>query len=185
MRQVRRGVFETNSSSSHSISFASKLNKCDYSQLKPDDEGFIWCYLEEFGWGYYGDYPLNSAILKLDYLVTQIYCQLYIEDDEDFREEIMNSSDFKMLEEDIVTTLKKNGIKVKGIKVAADGTGRVDHQSICFIKNILPDGCETYSDFIFNPAYSLIITDDCSAYSNLIIGNEAITDEVVIKEIGW
>lgn len=180
MRQIRRGVFETNSSSSHSISFASKLNKCDYSQLKPDDEGFIWCYLEEFGWGYYGDYPLNSAILKLDYLVTQIFCQLYIEEDEDFKEEIMNSSDFKMLEEDIVTTLKKNGIEIKGIKVTADRTSRIDHQSVCPIKDILPDSCETYSDFIFNPAYSLIITDDCCDPEDSLSD-----DESLVKEIGW
>lgn len=180
MRQIRRGVFETNSSSSHSISFASKLNGCDYSQLKPDSEGFIWCYLEEFGWGYYGDYPLNSAILKLDYLVTQIYCQLYIEDGEDFKEEIMNSRDFKMLEEDVVTTLKENGIVAEGIKIAADGTSRVDHQSVCPIRDILPESCETYSDFIFNPAYSLIITDDSYSPSDFISD-----DETFVKEIGW
>lgn len=72
MKQIRRNVFETNSSSSHAISFSNSKHNLDYTQLVPDNDGVIHCRFDEFGWGYCGEDETNSAQIKLNYLVTQI-----------------------------------------------------------------------------------------------------------------
>ena len=72
MKQIRRNVFETNSSSSHAISFSSSNHNLDYTQLVPDIDGVIHTWFDEFGWGYYGYADTNSAQVKLSYLITQI-----------------------------------------------------------------------------------------------------------------
>lgn len=168
MRQVRRNVFETNSSSSHAISFSDSKHTFDYTQLVPDSDGVIHCWFDEFGWGYYGEDETNSAQIKLNYLVTQICetndcprpwcCKEY--ELQEAAEAVMETDDFKMLEEDIISTLKEHGIPAEKIVVEANQKGYVDHQSVCGIRALLPDGCETYSDFVFDKGYNLIIEND-------------------------
>ena len=118
MKQIRRNVFETNSSSSHAISFSNSKHTLDYTQLVPDSDGVIHCWFDEFGWGYYGEDETNSAQIKLNYLVTQICetngcprpwcCKEY--ELQEAAEAVMETDDFKMLEEDIISTLKEHGI---------------------------------------------------------------------------
>ena len=172
MKQIRRNVFETNSSSSHAISFSNSKHTLDYTQLVPDSDGVIHCWFDEFGWGYFGEDETNSAQIKLNYLVTQIYetndcprlwcCERY--EIQEAVESVMETDDFKMLEEDIIHTLREHDINAKKIVVDAEREGYVDHQSVCAIKNILPDECGTYSDFVFDKGYDLLITND-NAYS--------------------
>ena len=171
MKQIRRNVFETNSSSSHAISFSNSKHNLDYTQLVPDINGVIHCHFDQFGWWYSGK-DTNSAEVKLNYLITQICetndcirpwcCKEY--ELQETAETVMETDDFKMLEEDIVHTLKEQGINVKKIIVDSDREGYVDHQSVCAIRNILPDECGTYSDFVFDKGYDLLITND-NAYS--------------------
>lgn len=168
MRQVRRNVFETNSSSSHAISFSNSKHNLDYTQLVPDSDGVIHCWFDEFGWGYYGEDETNSAQIKLNYLVTQICetndcprpwcCKEY--ELQEAAESVMETDDFKMLEEDIIHTLKEQGINAKKIVVDSEQEGYVDHQSVCAIRNFLPDECGTYSDFVFDKGYDLLIAND-------------------------
>lgn len=168
MKQIRRNVFETNSSSSHAISFSSSNHNLDYTQLVPDIDGVIHCWFDEFGWGYYGEDETNSAQIKLDYLVTQICetndcprpwcCKEY--ELQEAAEAVMETDDFKMLEEDIISTLKEHGIPAEKIVVEANQEGYVDHQSVCGIRALLPDGCKTYSDFVFDKGYDLLIAND-------------------------
>ena len=172
MKQIRRNVFETNSSSSHAISFSNSKHTLDYTQLVPDINGVIHCHFDEFGWGYYGFGDTNSAEVKLNYLITQICatndcprpwcCKEY--EIQEAADAVMETDDFKMLEEDIVHTLKEHGINSKKIVVDSKQEGYVDHQSVCAIRNILPDECGTYSDFVFDKGYDLLITND-NAYS--------------------
>lgn len=172
MKQIRRNVFETNSSSSHAISFNNSKHTLDYTQLVPDINGVIHCHFDEFGWGYYGFGDTNSAEVKLNYLITQICatndcprpwcCKEY--EIQEAADAVMETDDFKMLEEDIVHTLKEHGINSKKIVVDSKQEGYVDHQSVCAIRNILPDECRTYSDFVFDKGYDLLITND-NAYS--------------------
>ena len=172
MKQIRRNVFETNSSSSHAISFSNSNHNLDYTQLVPDINGVIHCHFAQFGWWYSGEGDTNSAKVKLNYLITQICetndcirpwcCEKY--EIQETAESVMETDDFKMLEEDIVHTLKEQGINAKKIVVDSDREGYVDHQSVCAIRNILPDECGTYSDFVFDKGYDLLITND-NAYS--------------------
>lgn len=168
MKQVRRNVFETNSSSSHAISFSSSNHNLDYTQLVPDIDGVIHTWFDEFGWGYHGEDETNSAQIKLDYLVTQICetndcprpwgCGEY--ELQESADAVMETDDFKMLEEDIISTLKQQGINVEKIVVEGTKEGYVDHQSVCAIRNVLPDECGTYSDFVFDRGYDLLIAND-------------------------
>lgn len=168
MKQIRRNVFETNSSSSHAISFSNSKHTLDYTQLVPDIYGVIHTWFDEFGWGYYGYADTNSAQVKLSYLITQICetndcprpwcCKEY--ELQEAAEAVMETDDFKMLEEDIISTLKEHGIPAEKIVVEANQEGYVDHQSVCGIRALLPDGCETYSDFVFDKGYDLLIAND-------------------------
>ena len=168
MKQIRRNVFETNSSSSHAISFSNSKHTLDYTQLVPDSDGVIHCWFDEFGWGYCGEDETNSAQIKLNYLVTQICetndcprpwcCKEY--ELQEAAEAVMETDDFKMIEEDIISTLKEHGIPAEKIVVEANQEGYVDHQSVCGIRALLPDGCETYSDFVFDKGYDLLIAND-------------------------
>lgn len=168
MKQIRRNVFETNSSSSHAISFSNSNHNLDYTQLVPDNDGVIHCHFDEFGWWYSGEGDTNSAKVKLNYLITQICatndcirpwcCKKY--EIQEAAESVMETDDFKMLEEDIIHTLKEQSINAKKIVVDSDREGYVDHQSVCAIRNILPDECGTYSDFVFDKGYDLLITND-------------------------
>lgn len=168
MKQIRRNVFETNSSSSHAISFSNSKHTLDYTQLVPDSDGVIHCWFDEFGWGYCGEDETNSAQIKLNYLATQICetndcprpwcCKEY--ELQEAAEAVMETDDFKMIEEDIISTLKEHGIPAEKIVVEANQEGYVDHQSVCGIRALLPDGCEAYSDFVFDKGYDLLIAND-------------------------
>ena len=190
MRQVRRNVFETNSSSSHAISFSHSGHNLDYTQLVPDNNGIIHCCFDEFGWGYYGFEDTNSAKVKLNYLITQICetndcprpwcCRGY--ELQEAVDAVMETDDFKELEDDIVSTLKQNGVNAEKLVVEATQEGYVDHQSVTGIKNILQDDCSTYSDFIFDKGYNLLIENDNSwDEEDFRIGNNS--DAYIVKSL--
>ena len=189
MKQIRRNVFETNSSSSHSISFSNSKHNLDYTQLVPDNDGVIHCSFDEFGWGYYGFRDTNSAEVKLSYLITQICetndcprpwcCKEY--EIQEAADAVMETDDFKMLEEDIVHTLKEHGINSKKIVVDSKQEGYVDHQSVCAIRNILPDECGTYSDFVFDKGYDLLITNDNAYSEDDLLEVAQNNDSIIVK----
>lgn len=189
MKQIRRNVFETNSSSSHAISFSSSNHNLDYTQLVPDIYGVIHIWFDEFGWGYYGYADTNSAQVKLSYLITQICetndcprpwcCKEY--ELQEAAEAVMETDDFKMLEEDIISTLKEHGIPAEKIVVDAEREGYVDHQSVCAIRNILPDECGTYSDFVFDKGYDLLITNDNAYFEDELMEIVQNNDSTIVK----
>ena len=189
MKQIRRNVFETNSSSSHAISFSNSKHTLDYTQLIPDIYGVIHTWFDEFDWGYYGYADTNSAQVKLSYLITQICetndcprpwcCKEY--ELQEAAEAVMETDDFKMLEEDIISTLKEHGIPAEKIIVEANQEGYVDHQSVCAIRNILPDECGTYSDFVFDKGYDLLITNDNAYSEDDLLETAQNNDSIIVK----
>ena len=66
MKKIRKGTFETNSSSMHSLVVVGekKINK---EQLKIDEDGFIEVETDEYTWGYF---ILETAQEKLNYIVA-------------------------------------------------------------------------------------------------------------------
>lgn len=72
MRKIRKGVFETNSSSSHSICIDDKTFILD--TLIPDADGVITIKAGQFGWEWK---KYNDAKAKASYCLTGT---LYVED---------------------------------------------------------------------------------------------------------
>ena len=181
MKQIRKNVFETNSSSVHSLSIEGKDNY-DYTQLDDyieEDYGhngygkYLKLNFEAFGWGWDSDLDDNSAIAKLEYILTAITCfQGYNinwssrEDKEEAIKEVMKSDDFQKFEDDVKHALSKHDIHIIGIEISPDEDGYIDHQSLDYY--ISPDGMYyifardgiTLEDYIFNKCYSLFIDND-------------------------
>lgn len=132
MIQIRKNVFETNSSSTHSLVISKKERSYDYS-LPVDDDGTLTITFGEFGWG---PELLIAPIEKLSYLVTD-RSGLY-----DIPEELKNADDdaiydFIMEEseaiKDIVEVVKSCCPEVKEVRFELGDSwnpfGYVDHQS--------------------------------------------------------
>lgn len=64
-RLIRIGVFESNSSSSHSISIAKGGMDFVMDTIYPDQDGKIWVFGCEFGWGWE---KFNDSMTKLAYV---------------------------------------------------------------------------------------------------------------------
>lgn len=162
LRRIRKGVFETNSSSCHAVSISS--NAKSYMHLYPSPkDNKIHVSFGEFGWGYerYRD-PYN----KLSYLLTMIM--------ENHCYEIKSMDEFYELEEfEILDELIRDECDCEGIYLESDRCyydedwnyfhidGYIDHQSmydsvIEFLGNYGINMC----DFIFDENVCLIIDND-------------------------
>lgn len=132
MIQIRKNVFETNSSSTHSLVISKKDREYDYC-LPVEDDGTLVVTFGEFGWG---PELLIAPIEKLSYLVTD-RCGIY-----DIPEELKNADDdaiydFIMEESeairDIVEVVKSCCPDVKDVVFELCDSwnpfGYVDHQS--------------------------------------------------------
>lgn len=67
MKNIRRGVFETNSSSSHSISIANSDGILD--TIMPDENGNIVLTVGEFGWDWE---RINDSLTKANYCAVDV-----------------------------------------------------------------------------------------------------------------
>lgn len=127
---IRKGVFETNSSSMHSITLADADGVMD--RLKLDDDGItlsVYCKYD-FQWG---EEIYTDPIAKIAYCVA-------------------DNIDPEMLEEALKT---QTGATV--IKYISEGS--IDHQSTGTAQNEL-ETFEDIRNFIFNPNSKLVIDND-------------------------
>lgn len=163
-RQIRRGVFETNSSSMHSLT----VRKQGLNSTLPVDglENKVITHFGEFGWGYdrYTD-PEN----KLSYLVTMVvetHGNCYSMD------ELYKTEDFQKINDVVAEYCHCDGVLIDGrLEQAAswDGTklydwnehdGYIDHQSVEGIDSLLKSYDCTIEEFIFDKGIELIIDND-------------------------
>lgn len=128
MRQIRSGVFETNSSSTHSVSV--RCGKGLQQNWMPvGNDGYIHASLDEFGWEI-ETYRDQDA--KLSYLLTMAYMKnppsVHSWSDEyskpDDIKRFMKTKDFKMISDAVAKYAGCKGVMLDGI----DG-GYIDHQS--------------------------------------------------------
>ena len=134
-RTVRRSVFESNSSSMHSISIigGDRMNKF----LPVSDDGKVHIQYGEFGWGYN---VLKTPSQKTSYLIT---------DQRESHDLIKQAvKDYAGLE--LVIEEKPSNFYPEGY---------VDHQSSGTSSKYCRD-VETIKDFIFNDKYTIIIDND-------------------------
>lgn len=149
--QIRRGIFETNSSSSHSISVIGGNKYTDKSDIYVNQKGnVIEVTGDDFGWE---GRPCRTPIEKLDYIVTYISQIEGIED----------SVNFKWLSEMVKDY---TGYPLEFIGDEEDIS--IDHESIGILSNFLPYDEEEFKEktkeLVFNDKYSIIISNDNSYF---------------------
>lgn len=128
MKQIRRSVFETNSSSTHSVSV--KCNKgLQPNWMTVSEDGYIHASLGDFGWEIetYAEQPD-----KLSYLLTMAYMKNptgehrwsdeYSEEKD--MERFVETHNFQMISEAIARYTNCKGVHLDQI-----GDGYIDHQS--------------------------------------------------------
>lgn len=145
MFNIRRNVFETNSSSSHSISIKSNSGELTPNYIYIDEDNIMHTEFGEFGWGY-ETYTDQSN--KLSYVVTMMGALSGTYD-----ESLYEYGPFIHLKEDLIEYTGCSDLVIDSFD------GYVDHQSVC---NIVEDYCEVenYINFIYNSNIKLIIDND-------------------------
>ena len=141
MKNLRSSVFETNSSSTHSISIAPNVNGI-YSTIEPKD-GVIVLTGGDFGWTPEDFY---------DSLTKANYCAIFSESDQNYR---------NMLIEVI-----KEHTGAKDVLFQFEEYSYIDHQSGYDEGGYCHDAFKdagTLKEFIFNPA-SYLHTDNDNRY---------------------
>lgn len=145
MKTIRRKVFETNSSSAHTIS----LSFTDEIDTLGDPGDIIEIQLQEFGWGY-DEY--DDAYNKLSYVLTELYAN--------YNEDLEDSEEY----EEICKMVKDYcGVIISINESSKDGC-YIDHQSRGMLRHWMCDSEHTSTDFlkefIFNKKYILVIDND-------------------------
>lgn len=151
MKTIRRSVFETNSSSTHSISIVSKDN---YQNLK---QNVIVAEFGEFGWGYDN---LNTVYEKLSYVLTMIQYKVHECDDlNKIKESMYYKWLYEMIQQYTGATLEINETGDEYYNM-----GYIDHQSTDILDEYWSDIEEEFKsnmkEIIFNDKYSIKIDND-------------------------
>lgn len=168
---IRRGVFETNSSSSHSLCISGKSDSIT-KHLPTNSDNIVMISPDEFGWS---GPTLCSPADKLSYIITMVFEQY--SDEEDFRiytgkskwsfkinsNKIMETTEFKEIEKCIIENTDYAGLQLEYDAYDTD-YAYIDHQSFSddyeSYKDFLDYYGITLADFLFNGKYQMIITND-------------------------
>lgn len=133
MKKIRNNVFETNSSSSHSITIADSNNLLDTLNVV---DGTVTIYNDgEFGWEYE---KYNDAYHKAK------YCAVFAEFDD-------------LCKDTLIRVVKKQ-TGCENVKII-NNDGYIDHQSYDLKEDIFETD-ESLRNFIFNPHSTLVIDND-------------------------
>ena len=144
MKNIRHSVFETNSSSTHSISISSNTNTLD--TLPVDEEGKLHVEFGEFGWE---EETYRDAGNKLMYAATWVFG--HEPDTEYGTGNIKEFIKYKtMLEEVLKEQTGAKEIIYKKEKGRWSPTGYIDHQSSDVCEEAF-ESKEKLRNFIFNP----------------------------------
>lgn len=151
MKTIRRSVFETNSSSTHSISIIGKDN---YQYPK---QNTIHCEFGEYGWGYD---KLNTVYEKLSYVLTMIQYKIGTSENlEEVQESLYYQWLSEMIKEHTGSTLE---VSITGDKYY--DIGYIDHQSTDTLDEYWSDIEEEFKsnmrEIIFNDKYQIVIDND-------------------------
>lgn len=155
--QVRNLVFETNSSSVHSVVIKKTKKEIIYYPIK--------ARFGEFGWGYE---RLRTPEEKLSYILTEFRYKCYINRDGlgsvlDCWDSLTTYEEYKLLNE-IIRQRTGSDIIWNYYSLINDRYsskyGYIDHQSLYTIADSELDTPEKLVDFIFNPNCYIIIDND-------------------------
>ena len=156
MLTIRRAVFETNSSSTHSIIVA------DSGGLRGSlhcEDGIVEVEGKEFGWG---PEIYTDAETKLSYLITRIFHKC-VDNDGNINWKNVNK-DWWIKVSKAVEDHTGCLLKVKTYTNEWHPIGYIDHQSIDVADDILNATVGKIKRFIFNPKSELLICNDNDPY---------------------
>ena len=161
MRKVRRGVFETNSSSTHSVSIRKGEVRDSYLTVNPEDNK-VHVEFGEYGWGYKS---LRSQSERLSYLCTML--MMTEASRANSVDDIFETEGFKQINNLIAEKCSCDGIcfddKIQFKDWDIDINGYIDHQSYedySSIQEFLNDYNTNIVDFVFNDGVTVIIDND-------------------------
>ena len=127
-RQIRRSVFETNSSSMHSFTYSAG---CNYNNLVVDDfDNCVHTSLSEFGWEIHDYFDSKS---KLDYILlaaASFTDHSFWWHDGTFEEELASfkeTEEYQRIEETVKSVMNCDGIIIEDYT-----DGYIDHQSLMY-----------------------------------------------------
>lgn len=168
MKQIRRSVFETNSSSSHSISMTSRADNF----VNPKTE-YIYDTAEfgEYGWEneWYGSVngKLNYVFTMIQYHIKHPKYTAEFSYEEKVIDRVFNSSYFKWLKELFLDYVGRELIVNKPVYVEGSFSyplGYIDHQSTDILDEWWADDEKTFKenmkDLIFNNRYAIVTGND-------------------------
>jgi len=157
MIKIRNSVFETNSSSSHSLVF-SKVDRGHNYDLPVDEDGILTIPFGEFGWG---PEVLRTPLEKLSYTVTDRGGWSYDDDSKSWDEILEELKEDDEIQQ-IIEIVKRNVPAVREVtfEPASDcyPRGYVDHQSQGTSRNADTE------DIIFNNSIIILIDNDNSCH---------------------
>lgn len=168
MKKLRKGVFETNSSSMHSVVITGNSDDFDDFPML-DGNGMVHINCDEFGWSYEGYY--DGVEQKLSYLATMIATQAYqyydYEEDnlpEELNRENMEwNEDFVLVDNILIEYCKCGGWVIRRRNDEFYPWGYIDHQSYYpSIREFLEHECNGISveNFLFSSGVTLEIDND-------------------------
>lgn len=155
MIKIRKRVFETNSSSMHSVAIigSDRMNKLNLLTKIVDGEEKIVVNSDEYGWT--GD-DLITPLQKLSYIVTMIKYK-------DYDENIENSKYFEWLS-DMVKNYTGYDLVYQSYSSGYYEDGYIDHQSTDTLDKFWSDDEDKFKnnmrDLVFNDKYFIIIDND-------------------------
>ena len=158
MIKIRKGTFETNSSSTHSIVISDKDRGYSYD-LPVDENGILTLTFDEFGWG---PDVLNTPYEKLTYLLTQMANDILNEEEfHHFELGLTTLTESKEIES-LLDMLKDSCENIKDFEWESCcgyyPFGYIDHQS-CGTANE-----EEPEELIFNNKILILIDNDNSCH---------------------
>jgi len=147
--KTRSGVFETNSSSTHSLTLASTFENMVTSPVSDYEikQGFITVYPGEYNWA---EEEFNSIGEKLSYLYVDA---MRGEDDKDVdpNSEFYRNSNFKLkMIEDAVKEYTGIGVVFEKSSDTYYPFGYIDHQSVGLCEEVWDDGTNGVIRFAFS-----------------------------------
>ena len=197
MKQIRKSMFETNSSSMHSIVVTSEehllaekdlfagnyYGKNFYKDICLDDNGLWYFCKEDLDFGTHPFRILCTLKEKTAYAIASLCSyQCDAENTIERMEEIIETvvPDFKGFRFD------KETYEDEGEEHSYDIYGGVDHQSYMLLQNVLWEEDITLEDFLLNEKYWVIIdSDDQNDYRRLM-EHHIINSNIMVKRYsGW
>ena len=162
MIKIRKNVFETNSSSMHSLILHNR--KATYN-LPVEEDGYIHVELGEYGWGYK---KLRVLYDRLAYALAMVMeteggVSHWGENSNILGEQFYNSDGFNAINELIKKKYNCNGIKIDSNGDEYYPYGYIDHQSYedyNSLQDFLDDWGVTLEEFLFNENVVVIDNDN-------------------------